>query len=97
MASSVNHQRDAGPRERLIAPPALNASVKRSTSSITLRGTYGTRELTAKRLVATSSSTIVRKIVQNLLALWCMNLLLMFYPYGEEQERVSPWRMLRAL
>jgi hypothetical protein len=41
-------------------------------------------------LVATSTSTIERKIVQNLLALCGMKLVGVFDPYGEKQDRVSP-------
>src|ERR1700682_518888 len=88
--SSVNHQRDEGPSERLIAPPELKARVNRRTSSMAFRGTYGVSAATANRLVATSASTTERKIVQNLFALRGMNLVGMFHPYGEKQERVSP-------
>src|SRR6202165_712908 len=85
----VNHQRDDGPSERLIAPPELKASVNRRTSSMTFLGTYGVRAATANRLVATSTSTIERKIVQNLLALCGMNLVGGFRPYGGKQDSVS--------
>src|SRR6266513_1357471 len=88
--SRVNHQRDDGPSERLIAPPELNASVKRRKSSMTSCGTYGgVSSLTANRLVATSSRTTVRKIVQNLLALCGMNLVGVFQPYGGGRGCVS--------
>src|SRR5688572_13381906 len=98
IARRENHQRDDGPSERLIAPPGLKASVKRRKSPRASCGTCGGHSsLTANRLVVTSTRTIVRKIVQNLLALCGMNLVRVFYPYGEERGCVSPWAQGRAL
>src|SRR6266516_2122969 len=50
----------------------------------------GDSRLTAKRLLATSARTVVRKIVQNLSARCDMNLFRVFHPYGVEHGCVSP-------
>src|SRR3954469_5257997 len=73
--SRVNHHLEEGPSERLIAPKALKASVKRTYSPTNSWGTYdGHKYASANRLLAMSAKTTPKKTVQNLFALCGMNI-----------------------
>ena len=63
-----------------------------------LWGTYGgDSSLTANRLLVTSKSTVLRKIVQNLSVLCGMKIVRVLHPYGDERGCVSNEREARRV